>query len=153
MISPVSFLSTVFFFMVAFFFQQAGVFVVHGIQPNFILVGLVFLAVRVPERKIFISFIIVLGIFILLLTPYWIQPILLMFMYAVGFYFLKDMVTGNAFFDFMVGIFLGILFLYSVTSFLNAPFIALPLLLGEIAYTFLVGVLVWFLLKKKEIIF
>lgn len=131
----------------AFLLQQYRFLSLAGVNPNLILVGLLFFVFR-PVNLRFLAYLVFLTVAMtLLFTPFWLLEMLLVLLLAVAFYFIKRVMTGNRFFDFLIVVGAGTALFYAV---LGAPAFNLPygLILGEILYNLILGALIWYAGQK-----
>jgi hypothetical protein len=117
---------------------------VAGINPNLLLIALFFFAVRADRFSFLGVLLAVSAVLVFLFTPFWIIQYLVVLLIVLVFYFLfiKNLMTGNRLFDFLIAVVLGTFLFYLVVGFFS---FGLPKtqILWEMLYNLAVGVLLW----------
>ncbi|MBI4034089.1 MAG: hypothetical protein HY378_00890 [Candidatus Brennerbacteria bacterium] len=137
--------------LIAFFFilQQFRVLSIAGINPNLLLVGLLFFAIRAEHFRFLAVLLGVSAGLTLLFTPAWFFQFLGVVLVVLIFYFVKGFMTGSRFLDFLIAVAAGNLLFYLVVNLFsfNLPYV---LILEETAYNILAASAMWLLFSKYE---
>jgi len=146
---------------ISLFLQESRIFAVSGAVPNFFLIfSLLFIFIGKWGRHFLFSF----PVFIVLsflFFPFFIFPICGAYIISFLAFFLKKTLTGNAFYDFLISIFLGTPFFYFFSQLLvnifrhgllfgSFGFSFGPPLFYEVGYNIIVGTIFFFVVRKLK---
>lgn len=127
----------------AFFLQQSRILSFGNVNPNLILIVFLLLVFRVDNIWFFGALLLSTAATIFALTPYWFPQVLVVMLLALGFYFLKRILTGNHALDFLIVVLLGSAIFYLVIGAFRFSLIPMGLILGEISYNLILGFIIW----------
>jgi len=135
------------------FLQSSGFLAIKGINPNLLLIGLL-MTISPPHRFLESdSRLLAISIGIMLSLAwfwfnFWFQPFLFLAILLFIFFFLRNFLTGDVFFDFLI----GVAGLTSVFYFLDKiSHWSLPSLLSvvlELIYNLALGAILWLIINK-----
>ncbi len=132
---------------VFFFLGQFRFLSIAGVNPNLLLVGLLFFAVKSDKFRlpgVLLAFSIIL---VFLFDSAWFLEVAAVLPVAALFYFLKSFMSGSRFLDFLAGIAVGTFLLYLLVN----PFsFGLPyaLISLEVLYNLTAGILLWVVFER-----
>lgn len=136
-----SFLAIYFFWLL----QQSGVFKIHNVNPNLLLLVFLLLIYSGAGIKLTASIAFVFAFFAFVFSQFWFFSILLLLSVAVLIGLLKKFLTGNKFVDFLISIFFATAAFAVLNNIHKLSFSFSGLILGEIFYNLILGVLGWIL--------
>ena len=127
----------------AFFLQQSRILSFSSVNPNLILIIFLLLVFRVDNIWFFGALLLSTAATVFAFTPYWLPQVLVLMLLALVFYFLKRILTGNHMLDFLIVVFLGTGIFYLVINAFQFSLIPVGLILVEILYNLILGVIIW----------
>ncbi len=133
---------------IAFILQQFRFLSLGHVNPNLILIGFLFLVFKRANLMFLGSLLLGVALTALLFIPQWFLQVLVVLLLIMAFYFIKNFMTGNRFFDFLLAVILGTIVFYTAVSLLRFSFSA-ALILGEILYNTVLGAVIWNIFGPK----
>ena len=134
-----------------FFIQQYRIFSISHINPNLVLLSLVLLLFFNPGLLSFLAVIISIALVMFITTPYWSGEFAILFALIVAFLFVKKLLTGDRFIDFIIILSASTIIFYIALGVFLSPFVSPLTLLKEVLYNIILGSLAWFVLDKSEL--
>lgn len=135
-------------FLVVMVLQTGGFFRVGGVEPNFILVFAVFVALLALSIKSFIALLVLQVLLAWAGMPFWFFAFLPLVGVSLLVRVLRFRLTGNLFFDFMLTIALVTLLRYAAFAFPFLSWGSWTFVAEETALNLLVGALLWVVLRN-----
>ncbi|MCP6719881.1 MAG: hypothetical protein KJI72_00960 [Patescibacteria group bacterium] len=127
----------------AFFLQQSGILSLGSINPNLILISFLLIIFKLDNIWFLGALLLSMAAVFFTLTPYWFPQVLVVVVLAIGFYFLKRILTGNNMLDFLIAILLGTVIFYLIINVFRFSLISVGLVLGEVLYNLILGFVIW----------
>ena len=134
----------------AIFFQRGGFLNVNGITPNLLLI--VFLSLILLRDSITLIVSVYLGLLLsaFFVDPFWLMELSLFGPVVLLIALMRKRFTGNAVLDLMLMTAVFELLFYGALSFLHTSALPLFPLFGELVYTVLLGIPLWFAIQRIE---
>lgn len=128
--------------------QELRIFEIFGVNPNFLLIVFLFFlfsAVGVPVL-VFGAVTIILVSF--LFMPFWTFKFLILAVLMLIFVLVKKFMTGTKALDYILSIVLGTIAFNLLMNISNLSVISFSLILLEILYNFVLGIIIWLILNE-----
>ena len=138
--------------VVAFYLQQYRFLSFGGVNPNLILIGFSLLVFKVADARFLGMLVLATVAAAALLTPYWVLQLVTVAALIMGFYFLKEVLTGNHALDFLIVILAGTVLFYMVTNIFHLSLVPVGLIFKEVLYNLLLGAAAWFTLSSEYLV-
>ena len=132
----------------AIFFQRGGFLNVSGITPNVLLI--IFLCLILSRDSIVLIISVYLGLLLsaFFVDPFWLVELGLFGAIVVLIALMRKWFTGNAIVDLILMAATFEVLFYGVLILFHTAMVPLLPLLGELAYTVLLGIPLWFMIKR-----
>ncbi|MFH0712574.1 MAG: hypothetical protein V2A55_01855 [Candidatus Jorgensenbacteria bacterium] len=127
---------------VLFFLGQFQFLSIAGVNPNLFLIALLFFAVKADKFRFLGILLAVSAVLTVLFDPLWLLRVWGVLLVVLVFYLLKSFMTGNRFYDFLIGIAVGTFLFYHVVNLFNFD-LPYALIFMEIVYNLALGILLW----------
>ena len=137
------------FLLFVVFVYSERVFGVGPINPNLLLILFLLVLFGYQLRTLFFIWLLVLLIVGLLWFPFWFPSFVALAVVLGLFGIFRFLFTGTAFFDFLLALVLGTLFLYGLSSFVVAASWNTFMVFQEILYNILLGAVLWILIRER----
>lgn len=132
----------------AIFFQRGGFLNVSGITPNVLLI--VFLCLILAHDKLWLigSVYAALLLSAFFVDPFWLMELSLFGLVVLLIAVIRRWFTGNAIVDLILMTAVFEILFYGALALFHAALFPIVPLLGELLYTVLLGIPMWFLIKR-----
>ena len=131
------------------FVYSERVFGVGPINPNLLLILFLLILFGYQLRTLFFFWLLVLLIVGLLWFPFWFPSFVVLAVVLGTFGVFRFLFTGTAFFDFLLALVSGTLFLYGLSSFIAAASWDTFMVFQEILYNILLGAVLWIFIRER----
>jgi len=134
--------------LICFFVQETRILAIGGINPNLILITFL-LAIFFQKNFFSLLFLMVaVSLIFFVFIKFWIISLLVLELAVIIFYLLKKFLTGYKILDFLIGIILISIFYYTIVAIFSSYYFTVWLVLGEILYNLILGLILWFGIGK-----